>query len=195
MDMLANLLSSKTRAEFLRILFGINRKELHLREIQRQTELAISTVKQEASKLEELGLVIQRKNGNRTYFSANKEHPLYNEIHNIVLKTIGLSDFLKQSLTTDKIKFAFVFGSIASGLEKPESDVDLFVLGDIGLRELSKLLKEPTEKIGREINPHIMTIDEFMKRKRQNEHFVTSVLKSPKIMIKGSDDELEKLGE
>jgi DNA-binding transcriptional ArsR family regulator len=193
--MLANLLSSKTRAEFLRILFGINRKELHLREIQRQTELAISTVKQEASKLEELGLVIQRKNGNRTYFSANKEHPLYNEIHNIVLKTIGLSDFLKQSLTTDKIKFAFVFGSIASGLEKPESDVDLFVLGDIGLRELSKLLKEPTEKIGREINPHIMTIDEFMKRKRQNEHFVTSVLKSPKIMIKGSDDELEKLGE
>jgi len=195
MDILSVLLSSKTRAEILRILFGISRKELHLRELQRQTGLTISTVKQEALKLEELGLVIQRKNGNRTYFSANKEHPLYNEIHNIVLKTIGLSDFLKQSLTIDKIKFAFVFGSIASGLEKPESDVDLFILGDIGLRELSKLLKEPAEKIGREINPHIMTIDEFIKRKKQNEHFVTSVLKSPKIMIKGSENELEKLGE
>ena len=63
------------------------------------------------------------------------------------------------------------------------------------MRTISKLLKEPNQKISREINPHIMTSEEFIKRKYEKEHFVTTVLDSPKLMIIGNENDLAKLGE
>jgi predicted nucleotidyltransferase len=193
MDTLEKILSSKARASFFYLLFGIDFKEIHLREIQRRSGMAIETIRKEANKLESLDLVIKRKDGNRTYYKANKNHPLYDEIHKIVLKTAGLRDVLLKALNVDQIKFAFVFGSIANGNANSESDIDLFIIGDIGLRNLSKLIKESSQKLGREINPHTMNIKEFIKRKRDGEHFVTQVYQSPKLMIIGLEDELTGL--
>ena len=195
MIILSEILSSQVREEFFRILFGVNSNEFHLREIQRRAGLAIGTVRQEALKLERLGLIKKRVDGNRTYYRANKEHPLFSTIHDLVIKTSGLTDILKESLAIDAIKYAFIFGSIASGEEHPESDIDLLIIGDIGLKMVIKLIKEPSQKIGREINPHIMTEKEFIKRKREKEHFISTVLSSPKIMIKGIEDEFARLGE
>ncbi len=70
---------------------------------------------------------------------------------------------------------------------------DLFVIGDIGLRAVSKLLKEPCGKIGREINPHVMSRVEFLKRRAEKDHFMTRVLESPIIMIIGDENDLKKL--
>lgn len=194
MNILAEILSSRARAEFFRILFGIDAKEYHLREIQRRAGFAIGTIRQEAKKLEKIGLIQKRQDGNRTYYQADRSHPLYNTIHDIVLKTTGLSDVLKNYLSIDAIKFAFVFGSIAARQENAQSDIDLFIIGDIGLRALSRLLKEPAQKMNREINPHVMTLGEFIKRKNEKEHFVTTVLESPRIMIIGNENDLAKLG-
>ncbi|MBN1472235.1 MAG: nucleotidyltransferase domain-containing protein [Syntrophaceae bacterium] len=195
MNILIEIISSRARAEFFRILFGTDSHEYHLREIQRRAKMAIGTIRQEAKKLENIGLVNKRIDGNRTYYQANKNHPLFNTIHDLVLKTTGLAEILKKPLSMEVIKFAFVFGSIAAGKENPESDIDLFIIGDIGLRAVSKLLKEPSQKISREINPHIMTSEEFIKRKIGKEHFVTTVLSSPKLMILGNENDLTKLGE
>ena len=195
MSLLAEILSSKARAEIFRILFGVGTTEYHLREIVRRSGLAIGTIQQEAAKLERLGLLLKREDGNRTYFSANKNHSIYQVIHALVLKTIGLNDILIQSLISESIEFAFLFGSIASGKETAESDIDLFVIGEISLRELIKQLKEPGKKIGREINPHVMSVGEFINRKQKREHFVTTVLESPILMIKGTEDECKRLGQ
>jgi predicted nucleotidyltransferase len=89
---------------------------------------------------------------------------------------------------------AFVFGSIASGEEKAGSDVDLMVIGQLGLRDLSRLLSGIEEKIGREVNPHVLREEEFRKRIRAKEHFASSVMESPKIFIIGSERELEAMG-
>jgi DNA-binding transcriptional ArsR family regulator len=195
MNILAEILSSKARAEIFRILFSIEPLELHLREIERQSGLAIGTISQETKKLERLELIRKRKDGNRQYYSANKEHPLYKTIRDLVLKSSGLTDILQKSLPKDTIKFAFIFGSIAAGIENAQSDIDLFIIGDIGLRVLSGLLKEPMQTVGREINPHIMTENEFIIRKTKKEHFVTRILESPKLMIIGKEDEFERLGQ
>jgi uncharacterized protein len=194
MNILAESLSSKVRVEIFRLLFGVEARELHLREIERRTGFAIGTVKQETAKLVKTGLVRKRLDGNRTYFSADKSHPLYSDIRSLVLKSAGLADILRSALSDASIDFAFVFGSIAGGVEEAESDVDLFVIGDIGLRALVKLLKEPGAMIGREINAHVMTEKEFIARRKHKDHFVTQVLASPKLMIKGNADELEGLG-
>lgn len=195
MTILSEILSSKARAEFFSLLFGVDANELHLREIQRRSGLAVGTIRQEAAKLERLGLVLKRRNGNRTYYSANRQNPLFSTIHDLVMKTSGLGEMLRHALSVEGVKYAFVFGSVAAGTQKPESDIDLFVIGDIRLRALSKLLKEPMVKTGREINPHAMTEEEFGRRMKEKEHFVSRVMESPKLMIQGSEDDLTRLGE
>jgi predicted nucleotidyltransferase len=88
-----------------------------------------------------------------------------------------------------------IFGSFAGGTEKSDSDIDVFIIGDIGLRTVSKVLKEPSLKIGREINPHVMTVKEFVTRKSVKEHFVKNIIDSPKLMIIGTENEFTRLGE
>ena len=97
MDVLAKILSSGVRAEIFRVLFGPSAEELHMREIQRRIGFAIGTIQAELRKLLELDLVKKRRDGNRVYFSANRENPLFNDIHNLVLKTAGLVDVLKKA--------------------------------------------------------------------------------------------------
>ena len=111
------------------------------------------------------------------------------------MKTNGLVGLLQEALTDDDILLAFVFGSIARGETQAKSDVDLMIIGSLGLRRLTKLLSGVAEQIGREINPHIMTMSELKQRKRQHDHFLTTVLQAPKLFIKGTDDELAAMGQ
>ena len=194
MNGLAELLSSKARAEIFRLLFSGTGEELHVREIERRSGLNDSTLRQELRKLVRLDLVQSRRDSNRVYYRAKTESPLYPEIRNLVLKTSGLSDVLKSALADERIRVAFVFGSIARGEETAGSDVDLMVIGQLGLRDLSQLLSGIEEKIGREINPHVLREEEFRKRARAKEHFVSSVVETPKIFIRGSQRELEAIG-
>ena len=194
MNRLAELLSSRARSEIFRLLFGGSEEELHGREIQRRSGLNDSTIRQELHKLIRLDLVSRRRESNRVYYRAKTRNPLYPEIRNLVLKTSGLADVLKAALRDKRIHVAFVFGSVASGEEKAGSDIDLMVIGNLGLRDLSRLLSGVAGKIGREINPHVLRDDEFRKRIQDNEHFVSTIRRGPKIFIVGSQDELETMG-
>jgi predicted nucleotidyltransferase len=196
MNVLAEILSSKIRAEIFRLLFGTSAEELHMREIERRSGYAIGTIQTELKKLLRLDLVKKRKDGNRLYYRANKEHPLYPDIRSLILKTIGLGDILKDALRQDSdISIAFVFGSIARHEETAGSDVDLMVIGKLGLRKLTGMLSGVTEHIGREINPYVLSVNEFVKRKTNREHFITQVLEAPKIFIIGNANDLESMDE
>ena len=194
MNTLKILLSSGARAEIFRLLFSGLEEELHIREIQRRSGLNDSTIRQELRKLSDLDLIQGRKDSNRIYYSANTENPLFKDIQNLVIKTSGLMDILKSSLQDDRIKVAFVFGSIAKGEVRAGSDVDVMVIGEIGLRGLSSLLSGVSEKIGREVNPYVLSIGEYRKRLQDKEHFLSGVLRSPKIFVIGSEHELSAMG-
>ncbi len=196
MGILAEILSSKIRAGIFRILFGVDPDtELHMREIERRTGFAIGTVQKELQKLQRLEIITRIKDGNRVYYRANTVHPLYPDIRSIVLKTSGLADVIMNALANEKgIKVAFIFGSLARQEDKATSDVDLMVIGDIGLRKLTGLLTDVASKIGREINPHAFTEKEFVKRRRGQDHFLNQVLESPKIFIIGTENDLAEMG-
>jgi len=194
MDILSEILSSKIRAEIFHLLFGLLDYELHMREIERRSGHAIGTIQTELKKLTRLDLVIKRRDGNRLYYRSNKDHPLYSDIHSMVIKTVGLTDILKSAIEPHlEIQVAFVFGSIAAKNEKAESDVDLMAIGNLGLRQVTKLLSGIPEKIGREINPHILSVGEFRKRKSNKDHFISQIINSPKLFIKGNKDEFKAL--
>lgn len=194
MNTLAMLLSSKTRAEFFRLLFGVSARPLHLREIQRCSRLSLGSIQQEAAKLRKLGLITAREDGNRLYFEANRNHPLFEDVHRMVLKTVGLADVIGRALKSDDIKCAFVFGSLARGEETADSDIDLMVIGGIGLRELMGLLSGVSDELGREINPHVHSPSEFQKRLASKEHLASRIMSSPKLFVIGSEDDLKAVG-
>jgi uncharacterized protein len=194
MGTLSIILSSRVRAEIFRLLFGLEEKELHLREMERQASVSLGTIRQDLQKLVKLDLVKSRRDGNRLYYRANIEHPLYAVIRQLVLKTAGLLEILKSVLDREGVEVAFVFGSLAGGREKAESDVDLMVIGSIGLRTLSTWLAGISEQIGREINPHTMSAEEFRRRKHRSDHFLSHVLESPKLFTIGNENDLEAMG-
>jgi len=195
MTLLSNILSSRVRAEIFRLLFGLVDRELHVREIERLSGLTIGTVQQDLKKLVKIDLIQSRKDGNRLYYRANKDHPLYQDLRNLVLRTDGLVEVIRQALPSKKIRVAFVFGSLASNQMRSKSDVDLMVIGSISLREITSFLMGVSEKIGREINPHVMSVEEFKKRKRTGEPFLSRVLESPILYIIGNENELAAMGE
>jgi uncharacterized protein len=192
---LLDIVSSRSKAEVFRLLFGLDRGDCHLRELARRSGLALRTVQQELARLAKAGLVTARRDGNRMYYQANRENPVYGDLRSIVLKTAGLVGVLQGALQIPGIELAFVFGSVASGKAHAESDVDLMIIGTLGLRRVAQLLSGLAERVGRELNPHVMKSEEFARRKHASDHFISSVLDSPRLFVIGSEDELAKLGE
>jgi DNA-binding transcriptional ArsR family regulator len=193
MNTLAEILSSRVKAEIFCLLFGHAERELHLRELERRSGSSVSAVRQELKRLVRLGLVEARKDGNRTYYRASRIHPLFADLRNLVLKTSGLVEVLRDALKALKIRAAFVFGSLASGAERAHSDVDLLVIGDAGFREVCDALADVTQTLGRDVNTVAFSPDEFVRRKKDDDHFLTTVLSAPKLFVIGDDNELEGL--
>ena len=194
MSMLPDILSSRARAEIFRLLFGVSAQELHMRELERRSGLALGTVQQELKKLEGMELLVARKDGNRVYYSANTSHPLYQDIHSLVLKTSGLVEVLRDALSREGVVAAFVFGSVARGEEGAGGDVDVMVVGDVGLKAVSAWLNGVSEKLGREVNPHVLEKAEFKRRREFGDRYVLRVLDSPRLFVVGDEDELARPG-
>jgi predicted nucleotidyltransferase len=191
---LIQIVGSRARVEIFKLLFEQAGSEYYLRELERRSGLTVGSIQQELSNLLSAGLVKSRKDGNRLYYSANSEHPLFPEIRRIVEKTAGVPEVLKKALTDPEIRYAFVFGSVASGKAKAESDLDLFVAGDLGLRRLTKLLSGLSERIGRVINPHVMSVQELNRKALEKDHFISSLMESQKIFLIGDENEFKRLG-
>ena len=81
----------KARAELLRLLFVDPERSLHLRDLARLSGLAVGTIQREVGNLRAAGLIVERRDGNRLYFRANTQHPIYPDLRGIALKTTGLS--------------------------------------------------------------------------------------------------------
>jgi uncharacterized protein len=194
MDELTTLIGSKTRAEIFRLLFQRAGTELYLRELHRRTGLSIRPVQQELSKLAQIGLVKLRNDGNRIYYAANTEHPLFPEIRGLVEKTSGVSELLEEALAGPGVELAFIFGSVGAGKARPDSDLDLFVVGDIGLRTVVKRLSGMSERAGRVINSHVMNKVEFSRKVQKKDHFISNVLGAQRLFVIGTEDELRRLG-
>jgi predicted nucleotidyltransferase len=188
-NMLAEILTSNTRAQLLRLLFDGKKKEHYLRDIQKLSDISIRSIQKEVAHLESLDLLKSRRDGNRIYYSANTIHPLYPDLVSIVEKTVGIVGQLKEHLTDERIEAAFIFGSMAKDKESSESDLDLVVVGEIRMRALTKLLSGVQETIGREINPHIFSKNEITTRLKKKDHFVSSILRKETKNVIGSIDD------
>ena len=183
--MLKVLFSSETRVRILSLLITNSQNRYYLREIIKLINAPGRAVQRELSKLEGIDLLIKKTDGNRVYYQVNSGHFIFPELKNLILKTVGFGDLIKSPLLQEKeIEVAFIYGSYAENLETSKSDIDLFVVGSISGKKLQTLIRKTTKNYGRKINPVIFSPAEY-KTKRSG-HFIGSVIKKPKIMLKGN---------
>ena len=81
-------------------------------------------------------------------------------------------------------------GSFARHSEKPTSDIDLLVIGNLDISALHRAIRMLETKLGREISHTVYSTDEYDSRKREKSGFVTNLLESPKIILIGSEDDV-----
>ena len=141
------------------------------------------------------GIISRTVQGRQVYYQANEKCPIFNELKNIVRKTFGVADVLRQSFTSkaDKVRLAFIFGSVARSADDRRSDIDLIVVGRISLGDVVSLLSLAEEILGREINPVVYPVAEFRKKVKEDLHFVKTVLEGEKIFLIGDEKELRRL--
>lgn len=185
----------KARAAILRLLFDGTSRELHLRDIARMAALTPAALQREASAMAAREFLATRRDGNRLYYGANTAHPLYPELHSLVVKTAGIGAELQKALANvDGVELAFVFGSTAAGAAGSSSDLDLLILGTAGLRRIAPALRGVADILGREINPVCLSPAEWRDKLRFGDAFVSRVAAEPKLWLKGGPDELAAMG-
>lgn len=167
----------------------------YLLELARHLGVRPSSIQRELKALTEVGILKRIQNGNRVYFKADAACPIFNELSQILAKTVGLADVLHESLRplADLIDVTFVYGSIAASSERSTSDVDLMVIGRASLSEIAPLLRAAERRLARPINPTVYTLHEFTGRVRRESHFLKSVLRERPVFVLGGPDELAHL--
>jgi len=130
----------------------------------------------------------REKFGNQVFYYLNKESPIYNDIENIISKTIGIENQLRESLSRiSSIKEAFIFGSFADETKDYLSDIDIIIVGDIDENNLIEKIMSLESKFEREINYHIYSEKEFKKRKKEKDSFISNILSKPVIFLIGKN--------
>lgn len=189
------LFTSQARVDILKLFFLRSSDRHYLREIAALTDQPVRAVQRELARLEDVGILVSERDGNRKYFRSNTDSPIFAELRGLLVKAAGFSEVIRDELAREKtsIQVALIFGSFAKGTEGTASDIDLFVLGSIRGRRLADLLKPAKDTLDREINPVIMRVEEFQEKVKGQDPFVQELVQGPKLFIVGNDDELKEL--
>ncbi|HVA48212.1 MAG TPA: helix-turn-helix domain-containing protein [Pirellulales bacterium] len=184
----------KTRQGILAAMLIRPEKAWYVSELARRMGVPSSSLQRELHDLEKAGVLKTRRQGRMAYYQANTNSPVFPELRGLMLKTAGLVDVLADAIEplARKLRIVFVYGSIAAGGERSDSDIDLMVIGNVSPLDLAVPLRNARELLGREINPTVYTPAEFAKKRAARDHFLTRVLEKPKLFVRGDKDELEK---
>jgi predicted nucleotidyltransferase len=194
-NMLCSGLFGKTRQAVLALLYGRADSTFYTKQILNAVKIGRGTVQRELKNLTDTGIIVREVRGRQVYYHANEKCPIFNELKNIVRKTFGVADVIRQSLASSgrKIRVAFIFGSVARSADDRRSDIDLMVVGRISFGDVVSLLGPAEEKLAREMNPVVYPIAEFKQKVKDDHHFIKTVLEEEKIFVIGDEDELRRL--
>ncbi len=164
-------------------------EEQYLNELARAIKADPMNLSRELSRLEEENIFSSRLSGRQKYYKLNKNYLFYNELKNIVAKTVGVEGSLAEILNDEPaIKFCFVYGSYASGADKPGSDIDLFIVGETSAMDsVSDKISGLEKKIGREINYRFFSEADFKKALKEKNSFILNIIKNKKIFLTGDE--------
>lgn len=195
MSSISGLFASDILVKILAIFLLNPDQKYYQAEIHTRVGGALRNVQKMLLKLEKSGLINHFKRGKMSYYHANREHPAFEDFKHLFLKTISIGDVIRDALqeVADKVELAFIFGSYAKGQEASHSDIDVFILGDLSLREIAEAMGAVTDATQREVNPVVYSREEFQKRYESHNHFILELLSCHKIWLLGNEDDLKSV--
>ncbi len=190
---IADALFTKTQQRVLGLLYGKPDQTFYTTEIMRSAKMGRGTISRELERLALSGLIRESKQGNQRHYQANADSPVFNELVGIIRKTFGIADVIRGALLpiTERINWAFIYGSIAKGEATSTSDVDLMVVSlSLAYTDIMELLPDAEQAIKRPINPSIYTAEQIKQKMQEDNVFISRVMQQNKIWIKGSEKDI-----
>ncbi|HUZ31628.1 MAG TPA: nucleotidyltransferase domain-containing protein [Xanthobacteraceae bacterium] len=193
---LARALFSQVQLRVLSLLIGQPSRSYQLTDVITLVGSGRGAVQRELRKLTSAGIVEISIHTGRKVYQANKQSPIFRELHGIIVKTAGIAGPLQIALKafSKKVNLAFVYGSIAKGSDTAKSDIDLMIIGrDVAYGDVYKALQKAERRLRREINPTLMSASEWTKKLSDGNQFVGKMARQPKIFIIGTEHELKRI--
>lgn len=191
--MLEDLIISKVRVKILQLfLSNPPGKIYHVREIVRLVDEEINAVRRELAHMEKAAMVSKEPRGNRLYYFFRKDYPLYYDLLSLVAKTVNLGyGIIKNRTKIGKIKYAMFSGDfVRFETKENQNRVDLLMVGEVVIPELSILIQKEQARRSREINYTVMSEAEFEFRKQRHDPFIVEILSGLRVMLIGDEREM-----
>jgi predicted nucleotidyltransferase len=192
---MADALFSKTQQRLLSLLFGQPDRSFFANELISLARSGTGAVQRELRRLTDSGLLTVTRIGNQKHFQANHVAPLFHELQSIVLKTTGLANPLRAALAplVRDIQLAIVYGSVAKRTDHAASDVDLLIVSDnLTLESVYAALSAAEHKMARKISPTLYSAEEFQRKRKSADSFISKVLMGEHIVLLGAERDVEQ---
>lgn len=191
---IGDALFTKAQQKVLALLFGQADRSFYLNEVVRHAAMGRGVISRELSKLCDAGLLVVTKKGNQNHYQANAASPIFNELKQIIQKTMGVTGVLQQGLADllPNLEYAFIYGSIAKGEDHAGSDVDVMLVGEnLNYSEIMQLLDPVEMQLQRAVNPTLYSPAEFTERLAQGQNFLTKVMQQTRIDLLSKSQEAQ----
>ena len=191
---LSSALFTTTQRRLLSLLFGQPARAFGKNELIQLSGGGSGAVQREVQRLVESGLVTERALDRRKQVQANPSSPIFAELCSIIDKTSGIAVQLRAVLEplAPRLRLALLFGSVAKGSDRADSDVDLLVVSDaLQLEDLYRATAPLELRLGRRISPTLYTCREFTERRDKNNPFLAKVLSGQNEALFGEIDGIE----
>ena len=189
-NVLEKIFGSRMRAKLLGWFFTHEEEVFFVRQIASILKEDPTNLSREMAKLEDLGILISRREGNLKQFCVNRNCSFFKEMKGLVTKTVGVAGGIKEALERlPGIELALIYGSYARGKETAASDVDLMIVGTVDMDKLDAILRGLEKDLGREINCVLYSKNELKARRRKKDGFIMDVLSKEKVILIGREEE------
>lgn len=188
---LADALFPGTRRKVLGLTFGQPDRSYSLGELIELAGAGSGAVQREVQRLAGSGLLTVDSVGRQKLYRANRQAPIFEELCSLVAKTMGPASKLAAAVDAagDAIRLALIYGSVARGTDRADSDIDLLLVSDrLSLEDVFTMLAPIEEELGRTVSPTVYTADEFERRLRAGNPFLKRLLAEAHILLKGDMD-------
>ncbi len=177
-------LRSKVTIKLLDYYFLNLHAQAYINELARILELDPKNTETKLKEFEKEGLFKSEFRGKERYFFLAKDNPVLEHYRQIFLKTHGIEKSLKDMISNIKgVKEAYIFGSYATNNMDSSSDIDILAIGSHSVLELQRVIAKLQKDTGREFNVTNLSLREFEAKKKNKDHFISSVFKTKTIRL------------
>ncbi len=191
MAKLSDFMLSKVRVELIELFFTKPSEMWYVRELTRLVGEEINAVRRELARMQDVGMVKSEERGNRLYYMLNPQYDFFNDLLTLVAKTTGLGKEIKKNRKKlGDVQYVMFSGKFARYGKRANTDVDILIVGNVVLPELTAVVKVEEAKREHEINYTVMTTEEFLFRKNRRDPFLREILSGGRVLIIGDEDSL-----